>query len=101
MVNRAWLIGFGSVLATGAGLLVIATAAAQQSQPAPKVGLMPQTITGSSERGVSAALKDAVDKIPSPKGDQVFRFRLVSVTGEKTAKSSTCNVEIEVTQDGK
>lgn len=101
MVNRAWSTGFGSALATGVGLLIIATATAQPSQPAPKVGLKPQTITGLSERGDSAALKDAVDKIPTPEGDQVFRFRLVSVTGEKTARSSKFNVEIEVTQDGK
>lgn len=63
-----------------------------EPQPAPKATL----IRGSSDRGVSAAIKDAVDRIPAPSGDDVTAFRVVSITGEKSAKRSVCTVEIEV-----
>ena len=96
-MNRLKLTWFGSAIAAGLVAYAVGSAIAQQSQPTSRDVRKVETITGSSERGVSAALKDAVDKIPVPKGDQVVRFRLVKVTGEKTARSSICNVEIEIT----
>lgn len=98
-MKRSKLTWIGSAIAAGLVAYAVGSAIAQQSQPASREVRTVQTITGSSERGVSAALKDAVDKIPVPKGDQVIRFRLVNVSGEKSARASVCSVEIEVSSD--
>ena len=106
-MKRAMSLVSMTVLAGCASLFVFSAAMAQQGQPGPskqdadsstQPASAAKIIKGSSERGVSAALKDAVDRIPAPKGDQVFRFKVVNITGEVSKARSTCTVEIEVTE---
>src|SRR5262245_55029905 len=90
----------GAVAATCVGLVVLlawSTVSAQQAEPKPEKPVHKvERITGESDRGVSFAIKNAVEKIPAPTGDAAKYFRVTSITGKKTAKAEMVFVELEV-----
>ena len=69
---------------------------AQQTPPADSKSDRPVLIRGESGSGVSAALKNVADQIPAPKNGETKYFRVVSISGKKTARDSTVMVEVEV-----
>ncbi len=79
------------VLTLGAWAVVFA----QPTQP-PAAQPAPTIIRGESERGVSAAIKDAVDKVPAPAANATKFFRVTTISGQKTAKAQKVMVELEV-----
>lgn len=92
--NRKWITAFGACVV---GLCAWSVVSAQQAEPkADKPTAGPVIIRGESDRGVSAAIKTAVDKIPAAVGDATMYFRVASITGKKSAKAETVAVELEV-----
>jgi len=76
-------------LALGAAL------ALQETPPGATPAAAPKIIRGESSRGVSLAIKDAVDKVEVA-GDATKHFRVVSITGQKARKYEKVVVELEV-----
>lgn len=87
-----WLAG-GLLVA---GFLATAATALQAQQAPPAAPPRVQIIRGESSRGVSMALRDAAEKIPAPRGDQVLHFRVRSISGQKSRAGESVVVELEV-----
>ncbi len=95
VISKRSLVGFAGACLVGLCTWAV-VCAQQQTSTASRPVAAPTRVRGASERGVTMALKDAVDRIPTPAGNAAKYFRVVSIAGEKTAKTQIVSVELEV-----